>query len=420
MRMLHRASTAGVALVLVQLGAGAEAPAHGQGASAVAVESSEVLITRAQCTAATVGDAIAPTAIGEPVSAVTLQPPAWNEATGTSPAHCRVNGSMMPMDTSRPARPILFSVALPATWTGRAVQLGGAGINGFVPNLTGGGPGGAPALLARGLATYGSDSGHQAAFGPPPGGRPGAPPGVPPGAPPGPPPGAPPAASPGPPPTGAFGPAPSDDWALNDEAIANLGYMQMKKTHDAAMVIIERVYGERPRFNYYIGDSQGGREALTVAQRYPADYDGISAERADRQLLDADAGAGADPHPGEAAGELGDAAPRSTRSAASSCASATSSTAWWTAIINNYMACRAIFDVTQGAPNRHPWAAKRCPNNVDPEPGRTPSATACLTDGQIATLELVYSPLPCSRRRSRTACGRSACGCPTPIRPAAA
>src|SRR5207248_1812990 len=44
-----------------------------------------------------------------------------------------------------------------------------------------------------------------------------------------------------------------DDWATNDEAIKNLGYMQMKKTHDAAMVIMERVYGERPRFNYYFG-----------------------------------------------------------------------------------------------------------------------------------------------------------------------
>ena len=60
-------------------------------------------------------------------------------------------------------------------------------------------------------------------------------------------------------------------------------------------------------------------------------------------------------------------------------------------VINNYMACRAIFDVKQGAPNRHPWAAKRCPNNVDPNPQDT-SAAACLTDGQIATLEMVYSP----------------------------
>jgi feruloyl esterase len=69
-----------------------------------------------------------------------------------------------------------------------------------------------------------------------------------------------------------------DAWATNEEAIRNLGCMQMKKTHDAAMVIMERVYGERPRFNYYFGASQGGREALTVVQRYPADYDGVTAD----------------------------------------------------------------------------------------------------------------------------------------------
>lgn len=62
---------------------------------------------------------------------------------------------------------------------------------------------------------------------------------------------------------------------MNEEAIRNLGYMQMKKTHDAVMVIIKRIYGELPRYNYYIGGSQGGREGLMVAQRYPADYDGI-------------------------------------------------------------------------------------------------------------------------------------------------
>jgi hypothetical protein len=70
-------------------------------------------------------------------------------------------------------------------------------------------------------------------------------------------------------------------------------------------------------------------------------------------------------------------------------------------IINNYMACRAIFDVSQeGTPsggfgtqdgkNRKPWAAKRCPNNVDPNPADT-SANACLTDGQISTLQFTYS-----------------------------
>ena len=59
-------------------------------------------------------------------------------------------------------------------------------------------------------------------------------------------------------------------------------------------------------------------------------------------------------------------------------------------IINNYMACRAIFDVTQGKRGRHPWTAKRCPGNIDPNPADT-TANACLTDGQMATLEFTYS-----------------------------
>jgi Tannase and feruloyl esterase len=62
-------------------------------------------------------------------------------------------------------------------------------------------------------------------------------------------------------------------------------------------------------------------------------------------------------------------------------------------VINNYMGCRSIFDVSQGAPNRQPWAAKRCPSNIDPNPADT-SNNACLTDGQISTLQLTYSRYP--------------------------
>ncbi len=57
------------------------------------------------------------------------------------------------------------------------------------------------------------------------------------------------------------------------------------------------------------------------------------------------------------------------------------------------MGCRAIFDVSQGPPDRQPWAAKRCPNNIDPNPADT-SRNACLTDGQISTLQFVYSRYP--------------------------
>src|SRR5688572_12505424 len=144
---------------------------------------------------------------------------------------------MAPVDRSPAAKPINFRVLLPATWSRRSAQMGGSGGNGVIPNLTG-------EAFQRAFASYGSDSGHQTAPGGPRGGAP--------------------------------NPA-SADWYLNDEAVRNFGYMQMKKTHDAAIVLIERMYGERPAFNYYIGNSQGGREGLTVAQRYPADYDGISA-----------------------------------------------------------------------------------------------------------------------------------------------
>ena len=87
-------------------------------------------------------------------------------------------------------------------------------------------------------------------------------------------------------------------------------------------------------------------------------------------------------------------------------------------IINNYMACRAIFDVSRGAANRHPWAAKRCPNNVDPESGghereRLPHRRTDL-DARVRLLALPVRDAA-GQRRPR----RSACGCPTPIRRAA-
>ena len=157
----------------------------------------EKIITAADLTVEKVGSSIPVSAIGEPVGAVTLSPPRWvDDANG---GYGAVDGQILPVDPG--SKPINFRVALPARWALRGLQLGGGGMNGNIPPVTG-------PDLARGFATYGSDSGHQGGDG---------------------------------------------DWALNDEAIKNLGYMQMKKTHDAAMVLIERVYGERPRFNYYIG-----------------------------------------------------------------------------------------------------------------------------------------------------------------------
>jgi feruloyl esterase len=330
------------------------------GQSALAGEANRI-VTAADCTATSFVAPVAPSKIGEPVRSVTLQA-AWVEATDAAPAHCRVDGVFAPVGTVSTARPINFRVILPASWNRRAAQIGGAGINGIIPNLTGVEFGAAgPSLLQRGLATYGSDSGHQLpAFGPRRGGAPAVP-----------------------------AAAPDQDWALNEESIRNFGYAQMKKTHDAAMVLIERMYGERPRFNYYIGSSQGGREGLTVAQRYPADYDGVAANvpivnfsslMLAPELIRI--------HEKPIARWVTPAKINAIRGEFMRQCDALDGLA--DGIISNYMACRAIFDVSRGKANRHPWTAKRCPDNVDANPSDT-TRNACLTDGQISTLEFVYS-----------------------------
>jgi hypothetical protein len=304
---------------------------------ALAALQTSVAITEDDCSAGRVGTSIDPAAIGEPVSGVSIAVPRWVAAAGAAPAHCVVDGVMQPVDRAPTARPINFRVAMPASWSRQAAQMGGGGMNGVVPDLVG--RGGATPLL-RGFATFGSDSGHQS--------------------------------------------GPATDWALNDEAIRNLGYMQMKKTRDAAMVVLERVYRERPRYTYFIGTSQGGREALTVAQRYPADYDGIAANVPIVGFSTLMLAPGLIRiHEKPAANWVTPAKVNAIRGEFMRQCDGLDGLA--DGLINNYVACRARF----GESARDPWAAKRCPNNVDPNPADT-TLSACLTDGQIATLRVAY------------------------------
>ena len=64
-------------------------------------------------------------------------------------------------------------------------------------------------------------------------------------------------------------------FAVNQEAMTNFAGAQLKKAHDVAMALIKTRYRRAPRRTYFVGQSEGGREGLTVAQRFPNDYDGI-------------------------------------------------------------------------------------------------------------------------------------------------
>jgi len=326
----------------------AESAASGQGAAFT-----NKVITEADLEKA--GTSIPASAIGEPVSSVKLYAPRWIEPTGTTPAYGVVEGSIFPVDPD--GWPINFRVLLPASWSYRALQAGGAGMNGSITVREGKNP-----LLNKGFALYGSDSGHQGGMGG--GGK---------------------ALASGPSGTGP------NDWALNEEAIRNLGYMQMKKTHDAVMVIIERIYQEKPRYSYYVGGSQGGREGLMVAQRYPADYDGIISDvpivslstlmLAPELIRIQEKPLSAWVTPDKANAIRAEFLRQCDKLDGLS-----------DGIINNYMASRAIFDVTDGSGPADPWAALREPDGKDQKP-EVNSAPDRLTDGQVQTLEFIYSRL---------------------------
>ena len=152
-----------------------------------------------------------------------------------TPEYCRVLGAIAPVDTSAP--PINFQVNLPTRWNGKALQIGGGGFNGTLVTALGAlsdEPPGTPAPLEQGYATFGTDAGHQAASLPE-----------------------------------------MQAFALNDEALVNFAYASYKKVHDVAVTLMRQRYGRPPRRIYYVGSSEGGREGLTMAQRFPTDYDGV-------------------------------------------------------------------------------------------------------------------------------------------------
>jgi Tannase and feruloyl esterase len=67
-------------------------------------------------------------------------------------------------------------------------------------------------------------------------------------------------------------------WANGDPAArVDFGYRGTHVVTLASKAIIQAYYGQLPKYSYFVGCSDGGREALMEAERFPKDFDGVTA-----------------------------------------------------------------------------------------------------------------------------------------------
>jgi pimeloyl-ACP methyl ester carboxylesterase len=247
---------------------------------------------------------------------------------------CKVTGIIRPHNAESPN--LEFEVNLPAEWNRRALQMGGGGYDGsLVTGLTvySNEIPTSATPLKQGFVTLGSDGGHEGKAGF----------------------------------DGSFG--------LDDEALANFGKQSVKKTHDAAMAVIQKAYGRRPERFYFIGGSQGGHEALDAAARYPQDYDGVVAHYPAYNVTLLHLGS---LNVGKALYENGGAGwinPQKTKLIGDAVyAKCDALDGAKDGIISNVAGCNAAFDI----------AALRCPNGAD-------TGDTCLSDAQIQAVRAITS-----------------------------
>ena len=166
-------------------------------------------------------------------------------ATSTVRANCLVEGAMNERVSAVDGRPyaIKFRMRLPVLkeWNGKFYMEGGGGANGVLTEAFGMAPGTSTNAFERGYAVIATDSGHDNAVNSDPnaGGA------------------------------SAFGRDP--------QARIDFGYNAYDVVAQVGKAIVATLYARKPEHSYFMGCSEGGREAMVVSQRFPAHFDGVSA-----------------------------------------------------------------------------------------------------------------------------------------------
>ena len=281
------------------------------------------------------GKMVATSAIGLPSGTATVTRATLVAATGALPDYCELQGTIAARTAG--ADPIRFQLNLPLAWNQKALMVGGGGFNGTLTTATtplrDAAPGQAHPLM-QGYATFGTDSGHDAT---------------------------------------AYNAADPGKFALNDEMFENFAHASYKKVKDVAQVLLRSYYLRAPTKLYFYGGSEGGREGLLMAQRYPSDFDGIVSVVPVIQWTGLFNGFLNFTQPQFNGGALSAAKVRTVADAVNSACDALDGLS--DGVVHNYQQCPARFSLD----------SLRCAAGAD-------TGSSCLSDPQLATLKAAYGP----------------------------
>jgi feruloyl esterase len=152
------------------------------------------------------------------------------------PAYCRLDGMIDKRTGAAGATyGIGFAIGLPQNWNGRFLLQGGGGLNGSVQFPLGASAAGTDPGLARGFAVASTDTGHEG--------------------------------------KGGF----DGSFQQDQQASLDFAYVAIGRVAEIARRIVAQHYGKPAEHSYFAGCSTGGREAMLMAERYPAYFDGVIA-----------------------------------------------------------------------------------------------------------------------------------------------